>query len=112
MCHKRTCNAGQDESGILENNEEKSKHGDQASCGGGAFADRIGRIIRYGAGPSRISELSLHYTSQGNGERRSSGNARQCVAIAHRSEEHTSELQSLMRSSYAVLCLTKKKPHQ
>src|SRR3546814_7197226 len=30
-----------------------------------------------------------------------------------RSEEHTSELQSLMRSSYAVLCLkTKQQPHQ
>src|SRR3546814_3293881 len=28
-----------------------------------------------------------------------------------RSEEHTSELQSLMRISYAVLCLTKKKKH-
>src|SRR3546814_1908860 len=28
---------------------------------------------------------------------------------AHRSEEHTSELQSLMRSSYAVFCLKKKK---
>src|SRR3546814_6196692 len=28
--------------------------------------------------------------------------------IDSRSEEHTSELQSLMRSSYAVLCLTKK----
>src|SRR3546814_10677056 len=27
---------------------------------------------------------------------------------AERSEEHTSELQSLMRSSYAVFCLTKK----
>src|SRR3546814_4687909 len=27
---------------------------------------------------------------------------------AHRSEEHTSELQSLMRTSYAVLCLKKK----
>src|SRR3546814_10309310 len=27
---------------------------------------------------------------------------------AHRSEEHTSELQSLMRISYAVLCLKKK----
>src|SRR3546814_6483089 len=27
----------------------------------------------------------------------------------HRSEEHTSELQSLMRSSYAVFCLKKKK---
>src|SRR3546814_5227012 len=28
-----------------------------------------------------------------------------------RSEEHTSELQSLMRISYAVFCLTKKNPH-
>src|SRR3546814_9118862 len=29
--------------------------------------------------------------------------------IGWRSEEHTSELQSLMRSSYAVFCLKKKK---
>src|SRR3546814_3977143 len=29
----------------------------------------------------------------------------------NRSEEHTSELQSLMRISYAVLCLKKKKQH-
>src|SRR3546814_6644472 len=29
---------------------------------------------------------------------------------AHRSEEHTSELQSLMRISYAVFCLKKKTP--
>src|SRR3546814_4111637 len=29
--------------------------------------------------------------------------------VTQRSEEHTSELQSLMRSSYAVFCLTKKK---
>src|SRR3546814_2329449 len=29
-----------------------------------------------------------------------------------RSEEHTSELQSLMRNSYAVFCLKKKKIHQ
>src|SRR3546814_8646634 len=28
-----------------------------------------------------------------------------------RSEEHTSELQSLMRSSYAVFCLKKKRKH-
>src|SRR3546814_1413771 len=28
--------------------------------------------------------------------------------VSHRSEEHTSELQSLMRNSYAVFCLTKK----
>src|SRR3546814_7945679 len=30
---------------------------------------------------------------------------------AARSEEHTSELQSLMRNSYAVFCLKKKKQH-
>src|SRR3546814_6372428 len=30
------------------------------------------------------------------------------VAVGWRSEEHTSELQSLMRNSYAVFCLTKK----
>src|SRR3546814_3970834 len=30
---------------------------------------------------------------------------------AYRSEEHTSELQSLMRISYAVFCLKKKKTH-
>src|SRR3546814_6644751 len=31
------------------------------------------------------------------------------LAVAVRSEEHTSELQSLMRISYAVFCLNKKK---
>src|SRR3546814_4799789 len=30
----------------------------------------------------------------------------------HRSEEHTSELQSLMRISYAVFCLKKKKENE
>src|SRR3546814_2655667 len=35
---------------------------------------------------------------------------RQAAApVVERSEEHTSELQSLMRSSYAVFCLKKKK---
>src|SRR3546814_9441450 len=33
--------------------------------------------------------------------------AENCVTVA-RSEEHTSELQSLMRNSYAVFCLKKK----
>src|SRR3546814_4711270 len=42
--------------------------------------------------------------------------AERCLAVAHlldplrRSEEHTSELQSLMRISYAVFCLNKKSP--
>src|SRR3546814_8663751 len=35
--------------------------------------------------------------------------ARLCADRGRRSEEHTSELQSLMRISYAVFCLKKKK---
>src|SRR3546814_6121361 len=40
------------------------------------------------------------------------GSMRRCAGLTHhndRSEEHTSELQSLMRISYAVFCLKKKK---
>src|SRR3546814_3554757 len=36
----------------------------------------------------------------------------QYAGSADRSEEHTSELQSLMRISYAVFCLKKKKKNQ
>src|SRR3546814_5584829 len=32
-----------------------------------------------------------------------------CGLTSHRSEEHTSELQSLMRIAYAVFCLKKKR---
>src|SRR3546814_1592211 len=40
------------------------------------------------------------------------GPARGQAGDALRSEEHTSELQSLMRISYAVFCLKKKKKHE
>src|SRR3546814_9993981 len=36
------------------------------------------------------------------------GNEARTLAVVGRSEEHTSELQSLMRISYAVFCLNKK----
>src|SRR3546814_2293247 len=36
---------------------------------------------------------------------------RRSTAMAERSEEHTSELQSLMRTSYAVFCLKKNNTH-
>src|SRR3546814_2850586 len=44
------------------------------------------------------------------GPRRDSSSpiARAALSPRHRSEEHTSELQSLMRISYAVFCLKKK----
>src|SRR3546814_4532113 len=38
--------------------------------------------------------------------------ARRAPSSTNRSEEHTSELQSLMRISYAVFCLKKKKTNQ
>src|SRR3546814_9894351 len=41
--------------------------------------------------------------------KRGYGSPRSRAAHHHRSEEHTSELQSLMRISYAVFCLKKKK---
>src|SRR3546814_3027318 len=37
------------------------------------------------------------------------GAVRPCIVDEHRSVEHTSELQSLMRISYAVFCLKQKK---
>src|SRR3546814_4507039 len=37
---------------------------------------------------------------------------RKDLGWTYRSDEHTSELQSLMRISYAVFCLTKKTRHQ
>src|SRR3546814_7881398 len=40
-----------------------------------------------------------------------SGTERSSAAPSSRSEEHTSELQSLMRISYAVFCLHKKNNH-
>src|SRR3546814_8796721 len=42
-------------------------------------------------------------------ERTRHRDARPAYPIGNRSEEHTSELQSLMRISYAVFCLKKKK---
>src|SRR3546814_9927767 len=41
--------------------------------------------------------------------RRSGLHPRRLLTFAIRSEEHTSELQSLMRTTYAVFCLQKKK---
>src|SRR3546814_8662658 len=57
---------------------------------------------RFGAG-QRAAPRALR-TAQADRRRRATG-----VVDRERSEEHTSELQSLMRISYAVFCLKKKK---
>src|SRR3546814_4867173 len=52
------------------------------------------------------SNCRLNSNSEGNSSRSVIG--RYGTATAKRSEEHTSELQSLMRNSYAVFCLKTK----
>src|SRR3546814_9058981 len=56
-----------------------------------------------------LSRTACQYPAQD--DFRASGSDRRHDATRHvqRSEEHTSELQSLMRISYAVFCLKKKK---
>src|SRR3546814_1621354 len=44
--------------------------------------------------------------------RQAARHRRGCLGMPGRSEEHTSELQSLMRISYAVFCLKKKKKNK
>src|SRR3546814_1104652 len=59
-----------------------------------------------------VGVVGLHHQISGTGERRDERPIilpRQAVPMRQdRSEEHTSELQSLMRISYAVFCLKKK----
>src|SRR3546814_3704072 len=63
------------------------------------------------APPARLSTVSPRRSLGGTLAKnwRRKGSARSAFAGESRSEEHTSELQSLMRISYAVFCLKKKK---
>src|SRR3546814_4116317 len=68
-------------------------------------AQRPGPPCRTGDCRWRIRPAPLRSTS--TARRRSAPG--HCLSPAPRSEEHTSELQSLMRISYAVFCLKKNK---
>src|SRR3546814_5597136 len=60
--------------------------------------------LRIGSARQRREKRRASHTSPGATAISSSG-----ASASWRSEEHTSELQSLMRISYAVFCLKKKK---
>src|SRR3546814_8672713 len=66
------------------------------NCGG---ADRF---LRAGSGSDRRRGLGIQACGRFEGDL-------QGQRALYRSEEHTSELQSLMRISYAVFCLKKQK---
>src|SRR3546814_6580485 len=68
------------------------------------------------AGPGRAGDgpraaAAADAAGAGGGERDRPGRVPSRRSGRHRSEEHTSELQSLMRTSYAVFCLKKKNTH-
>src|SRR3546814_4202513 len=77
-------------------------------------ANRVSTPIVSNCGSFRpdVGHLLTHRIS---GQRalipRGGGDYISMVSLILRSEEHTSELQSLMRISYAVFCLKKKKIH-
>src|SRR3546814_8591926 len=69
------------------------------------------------AGKARVSLTLLRHCRDVamivvvSGEDQTVARQRENLLRDRRSEEHTSELQSLMRISYAVFCLKKKKKH-
>src|SRR3546814_4596371 len=69
------------------------------------------RLARRGAVGIALRRQAARFHRAGRGRRGAAGGGEQhpLPADRRRSEEHTSELQSLMRISYAVFCLKKKK---
>src|SRR3546814_1997234 len=93
---------------------------DQAKPTCESLVSRISRsngFVMYSSAPAsiaaRICAMSFSVVQKTIFGRRPSGSAemarRKSMPLITRSEEHTSELQSLMRISYAVFCLKKKK---
>src|SRR3546814_3425529 len=81
-------------------------HFEAVLADGGGWRERI-RGLR--ANASRLSHAELdEATELDSGDPHELGSDYRRL-LARRSEEHTSELQSLMRISYAVFCLKKKR---
>src|SRR3546814_10687446 len=76
--------------------------GDRQGCG------REGRWQHHGSGPAEERAAQGRKEGQGQEEVSHGINGGAKAPPVFRSEEHTSELQSLMRTSYAVFCLKKK----
>src|SRR3546814_8922922 len=80
-------------------------------------AEHIARIVEHARDAPRRSVDAIGITERDAPfaldpvERRRIGEIIAVVMRDGRSEEHTSELQSLMRISYAVFCLKKKTKH-
>src|SRR3546814_4422497 len=97
----------------MENNPSlRSLEYQVSSAEQGVSSARGGHYPTLGFGASYGNSESWGGTNVGSlnreGESRTIGLTLTVPIFSGRSEEHTSELQSLMRSSYAVFCLKKK----
>src|SRR3546814_6565805 len=72
---------------------------------GSCFRRSTGSFLQIDQNPRRILDRVLERDEEGH--RLAAVDQAVVVAERERSEEHTSELQSLMRISYAVFCLNK-----
>src|SRR3546814_9750027 len=66
-------------------------------------------VVSMYCGPTQTSCIDPCYPDSSEQRVYSTDVGKQSATTSDRSEEHTSELQSLMRISYAVFCLNKKK---
>src|SRR3546814_2857968 len=85
--------------GVMVGGNEPAQH--DAPCCGNSWRRRDQARTGRTHGPSDVAERMFYLSPTAVNARRN--------AAGMRSEEHTSELQSLMRISYAVFCLKKKK---
>src|SRR3546814_6815458 len=96
----------------LFRSEQARAGGEIAGAGADVPADHGGAVARQGQCCAGGGDILLHHHGIGAcGEHRAGKDADRFTA-PQRSEEHTSELQSLMRISYAVFCLKKKKKNK
>src|SRR3546814_9173901 len=100
----------------VEEGHERSRQGDRRSDGNGGNRCQSQAASRFRCGSTIIQRRRCGASPLDHALPQSSCSLCLCCRIATaaggRSEEHTSELQSLMRISSAVLCLKKKKNKQ
>src|SRR3546814_1653234 len=89
--------------------QPRSARGGAARCRAAVARARIGASQHR---PSRPAEHDTPLKQRRQSYRLRRRRDRGCEILGRRSEEHTSELQSLMRISYAVFCLKKKTTQQ
>src|SRR3546814_2409728 len=104
--HRQADRAGLEHLGADAREFEHLLIGDIIKLAGASDDPRVGRVNTVNIGVD-IAAVGLHRRRDRDraGVRTAAAERRD----AARSEEHTSELQSLMRISYAVFCLKKKK---